>query len=60
MTRTYALCRLLSLGPCTLDELILECGWPIDELRALLQELRNAGAVKVASDGRAQRVYRLA
>lgn len=53
MTRAYALLRLLSLGPMRWPELVEVTGWPLDELRGLLDAGLASGAVRRIEIGRA-------
>ncbi len=46
MTRTYALLRLLELGPLTRKEIREITGWPEAKLRFVLHGQKNVGKVK--------------
>jgi hypothetical protein len=46
MTRTYALLRLLELGPLTRKEIREITGWPEQKLRFVLHGQSNVGKVQ--------------
>ena len=46
MTRTYALLKLLELGPLTRQEIRNITGWPEEKLRFVLHGQKNNGKVE--------------
>lgn len=46
MTRTYALLRLLELGPLTRKEIRDITGWPEERLKFVLHGQKNVGKVE--------------
>lgn len=53
MSRAYALLQLLRLGPMRWCELVETTGWPIDELRGLLDAGLSQRSIKCLKYGRA-------
>jgi hypothetical protein len=45
MSREEALPKLLALGPMTFAEMFEACGWPSQELLAVIGKLHDAGKV---------------
>lgn len=57
MTRTYALLRLLELGPLERKEIRQITGWPEQKLKYVLQGQFNSGNVE-RKDGKWHRRYK--
>lgn len=56
MTRTYALLRLLELGPLERKEIRNITGWPEEKLKFVLHGQRNTGRVQL-HEGKWHRRY---
>jgi hypothetical protein len=52
MTRDEAMTKLLALGELSFEDLIVYCGWPFDEVRAVLGRHVQAGRVTRIQRGR--------
>lgn len=54
LPRPIALAKLLALGPMNHFDLLLTCGWPIDEFSRVARDANKAGLITWAHKGRAR------